>query len=70
MGESVTRVRQRRRYPPKAVIDRAVEAVRANGIRVASVTLNPDGSIKLSASDDRHDQTTTLFDALEKEGRL
>ena len=69
MGDSLTRVRQRRRYPPKAVIDRAVEAVRANGIRVASVTLNPDGSIKLSATDAPHEHTT-LVEVLEKEGRL
>lgn len=60
----------RRSYPRKADISRAVEAARANGIRVSSVTVNPDGSIKLSAVDDAPAQSETLFDAWDKEGRL
>jgi hypothetical protein len=60
----------RRAYPRRADISRAVEAVRSNGIRVASVTVGPDGSIKLSSVDDAADRKDTLFDELEKEGRL
>lgn len=60
----------RRSYPRKADISRAVEAARANGIRVSSVTVNPDGSIKLSAVEDSAGRNETLFDALDKEGRL
>lgn len=70
MGEPMPRTRVQRRYPPKGAIDRAVEAVRANGIHVASVTINPDGSIKLSAVNDPDTMPATLFDTLNNQGRL
>jgi hypothetical protein len=70
MGKALPRVREPRRYAPKGAIDRAVEAMRANGIHVASVTVNPDGSIKLSAVDNPAKRPDTLFDALDKQGRL
>lgn len=70
MGEPMPRARAQRRYPPKGAIDRAVEAVRANGIHVASVTINPDGSIKLSAVNDPDTMPATLFDTLNNQGRL
>lgn len=62
--------RKRPRYAPKRVIDRAVEAVRANGIHVASVTFSPDGTIKLSAIDEPIKPPSNLFDTLDKEGRV
>jgi hypothetical protein len=42
--------RQRvRRYATKAEVDRAVQAVLANGIPVSSIVLGPDGTIALSS---------------------
>jgi len=60
----------RLRYAPKRAIDRAVEAVRANGIFVESVTFGPDGSFKLNAVDNTAQRSQSLFDALDQEGRL
>ena len=61
---------KRPRYATRAVIDRTVEAVRANGITVASVTFSPDGTLKLSAIDEVSKPTSNLFDVLDQEGRL
>ena len=70
MSSALPRRRVVRRYPPKGAIDRAVEAVRANGIQLASITVSPDGSIKLSAIDDSAKLPGTLFDEFDKQGRL
>lgn len=70
MAATVRQKRAQRRYAPKGAIDRAVEAMRANGIRVRSVTISPDGSIKLSSIDDRETKSDSVFDALERAGRL
>lgn len=70
MTDGTRNKRVRFRYAPKSAIDRAVEAVRANGINVVSVTVGGDGSIKLSATDDAVIQRETLFDTLDKAGRL
>lgn len=64
------RRRARRSYASPRTIDRAVEAVRANGIRVTSVTLLPDGTITLSSSEDNGARSESLFDALDRAGRL
>ncbi len=61
---------KRPRYATRAVIDRTVEAVRANGINVASVTFSPDGTLKLSAIDEASKSPANLFDVLDQEGRL
>lgn len=61
---------KRPRYATKAIIDRTVEAARANGIRVTSLTFGPDGTLKLSAIEEQVQRPASLFDALDKEGRL
>ncbi|MDT0506925.1 hypothetical protein [Novosphingobium sp. MMS21-SN21R] len=70
MTDAAPRNKIRLRYAPKSAISRAVEAVRANGIDVVSVTMGGDGSIKLSATDDKMQLRETLFDTLDREGRL
>lgn len=63
--------RQKRlRYATRAVIDRTVEAARANGIKVTSLTFSPDGTLKLSATEEQGQRPASLFDTLDNEGRL
>lgn len=61
---------KRARYATKAIIDRTVEAARANGIKVTSLTFSPDGTLKLSAIEEQNPRPASLFDSLDKEGRL
>lgn len=61
---------KRQRYATRAVIDRTVEAARANGIKVTSLTFSPDGTLKLSAIDEQNPSPASLFETLDNEGRL
>ena len=58
----------RPRYARSGDVHRAVRAARENGLRVSSIELGKDGTIRLS------DQSTapaaTMFDALEKANKL
>lgn len=71
MTKSASYRRNRLRYATKAVIDRTVEAARANGIKVTSLTFSPDGTLKLGAIEDQAPPPpASPFDTLDKEGRL
>lgn len=62
-----------RRYPRKAEVARAVEAVIATGIPVGRVELRPDGTIALSTvrvSISQGDEDGSVFDEWERTGRL
>lgn len=65
--------RPRRRYPRKADVARAVDAVIATGIPVGTVELRPDGTIALSTARvpaNDGDGDGSAFDAWERAGRL
>lgn len=68
--DSSSRRRARRSYASPRTIDRVVGAVRANGIRVTSVTFLPDGTITLSSSEESGAHSESMFDALDRAGRL
>lgn len=70
MTDRSPRQRVRRSYASRRAIDRVVEAVRGNGIRVTSVTFLPDGTITLSSAEDGSARTESVFDALDRAGRL
>ena len=63
----------RRRYPRKAEVARAVDAVMATGIPVSTVALHPDGTISLSTAKTSikpGNDDGSAFDAWERAGRL
>lgn len=65
------REREQTAYPSKAQITRTVQAARATGLNVASVDVQPDGTIRVSstpvaAANGGH----SLFDQLNEAGKL
>ena len=59
-----------RRYPSKADIQRVVAAATASGLRVGSIEVAADGTIRLSESQGDTRKLMSDFDRLDAEGRL
>lgn len=59
-----------RRYALKTEISRAVAAVQASGIPIASIDLRPDGTIRLSSAVAADPAEETEFDRWDKAGKL
>jgi hypothetical protein len=59
-----------RRYALKTEISRAVAAVQASGIPIASIDLRPDGTIRLSSAVAADPAEATEFDRWDKAGKL
>lgn len=59
-----------RSYPRKAEIERTVAAAKACGVKVASIEVAPDGSIKVSEAKAAAAQPPSEFDRWDGAGRL
>jgi hypothetical protein len=55
-------------YPRREQVLRAIETVRSSGLRVSSVQLGRDGTIRLS--DESTAPAETLFDVWDRENKL
>jgi hypothetical protein len=55
-------------YPGKVAIRHVIDAARACGLDPAGVEVSPDGTIRVLEA--RVQQSTSLFDQLEKQGKI
>lgn len=58
------------RYATRAQIARTVQAARENGVPVASIETQRDGTIRVSSSPAVEAPAKSLFDELDAKGRL
>lgn len=58
------------RYPGAAAIKRTVVAARAAGVDVAGFRASPDGSIEVYDARLAQQAPPTLFDEMEKQGKI
>lgn len=57
-------------YPRKAEVMRALDAVRASGLKVGMVELSPDGAIRIFDVQSKPDEQKSDFDKWEAAGKL
>lgn len=57
-------------YPRKADVVRALDAVRASGLKVGMVELSPNGAIRIFDAQAKSDEQQSDFDKWEAAGKL
>lgn len=70
MGKAIKSRPTRRSYATRAVVNRAIDIARANGIAVNGLALLPDGTVRITTESNAAARAETAFDTWDKAGRL